>query len=229
MNRVALMFPWILCLAPMWAPAAAENPASVIVFSRGIGGTTCGNGFVVGDATLLITARHVVYPERPGGLHQGDAFVTIFSPYLGDAAEAEVVAQDRGLDVASLRLAWKGHPALQLADEADVVAAERVTLRGFPAALGAVTAGKPQLLDRPSAQECAELDVNAVIVRRSVSASVITASAPPSGGWSGAAMTLGGTSSVVGCYARTQANGSAGVGAAAGNIRRLIELSAAAP
>jgi hypothetical protein len=36
------------------------------------------------------------------------------------------------------------------------------------------------------------------------------------------------SSVVVACYARTQANGSAGVGAAAGEIRRLSERSAAA-
>ena len=229
MKRVALMFLWILCLAPAWAAAAAENSASVIVFSRGIGGTTCGNGFVIGDGTLLITARHVVYPERPGGLHQGDAFVTIFSPYLGDACEAEIVAQDRALDVAILRLTWIGHPALQLADEADVVAAEKVTLKGFAAALGALTAGKPHLLERSTAHESAGLDVNAVVVRAGVSKSVVTASAPAGGGWGGAAMLLNETSTVVvGCYARTQANGTAGVGAAAGEIRRLIEQSAAA-
>ena len=230
MIRFAIILSLVMCAAQAQAAAGAPRAprdevraASVIVFSRSIGQTSCGNGFVTGDGTLLITARHVVYPERLSGLHQGDAFVTVFSPYLGDACEAEVIAQDRALDVVILRVPWSGHPALPLADEAAVVSAEKVELAGYRDLLGAVTAGKPNLLEPPLAAESAALEVNSVVVRQGTTRSVMTTSAPAGGGWSGAAMLLARTSAVGGCYARTGANGSAGVGAAAGAIRQLIE------
>src|SRR4029079_14967618 len=117
-----------------------ESRANVILFSRSIGQTSCGGGFIVGDGTLVVTARHGIYPERLGGLHQGDALVTILSPYLGDACEAEVIAQDRGLDVMILRVPWSGHPALALADETTIVSADKVELSGYRGIVAAVTA-----------------------------------------------------------------------------------------
>jgi Tfp pilus assembly protein PilF len=226
MIRVAIILSLIFCAAQARGAAHEEMRANVIVFSRSIGQTSCGNGFVIGDGTLVVTARHVVYPERPSGLHQGDALVTILSPYLGDACEAEVIAHDRALDVAILRVPWSGHPAVPLADEAAVVSTDKVELAGYPGIIAAVTAGKPQLLEPSLTEEStalAVLDVNSVIVRQAATRSIVTGSAPVGGGWPGAAMLVPGTSSAAGCYARTGANGSAGVGAAAGAIRKLIE------
>src|SRR5438874_11646310 len=78
-----VMGPVIAAVPRAIAPAVAgadvkpqrDTRACVVVFSRSIAGTSCGNGFVIGDGTLIVTARHLVFPQRPGGgLHQGDAF-----------------------------------------------------------------------------------------------------------------------------------------------------------
>jgi hypothetical protein len=88
----------ILCLAPAWATAAG-SPASVIVFSRGIGGTASGNGFIVGDGTLLVTRATRGLSRASGGRASERRVRNDLQPVSGDACEAEVVAQDRALDV----------------------------------------------------------------------------------------------------------------------------------
>ena len=219
--------------APPQPPPPATQPTAdtrplVLVFSRRIGGTSCGNGFVVGDGTLIVTARHVVFPERLTGLHQGDAFVTILSPYLGQPCEADVLAQDRELDLCLLRAPapWKGHPAIQLADDADIVAAESVTLAGFTDALSVLTAAKASLVGAtmPPAQ-VVTLPIDSVTVRKSATRTIVTAQAPPGPSWAGAPLVIGGVDEerVAGCYARTQGDGTAGLATAAMPVRKLIE------
>src|SRR4051794_40695087 len=102
---IAIVALSLLCSASE-ASAPGAN-AMTIVFSRSISGTSCGNGFLIGDGTIVVTARHVIFPLELGGLHQGEAFVTLLSPYLGDACEADVLAQDRELDLIVLRARWK--------------------------------------------------------------------------------------------------------------------------
>jgi tetratricopeptide (TPR) repeat protein len=208
-----------LCAAELRNPEAAIT----LVFSRSIGGTSCGNGFVVGDGTIIVTARHLVFPERLKGLHQGEAMVTVFSPYLGDAAEVDVVAQDAALDLIILRGPWKGHPALELAQEGDVVAAANVEVVGFTDCQAALTAGQPRLLDCIALKRSA-LGVNAITVRQSVSRTILTDTAPPGPGWAGAPIFLGKGPEVAGCFSRTQGDGSMGVGASSGSIRKLLDL-----
>jgi tetratricopeptide (TPR) repeat protein len=212
--------------------AESRNPEAAVtfVFSRNIGGTSCGNGFVVGDGTIIVTARHLVFPQRLKGLHQGESMVTVFSPYLGDAAEVDVVAQDAALDLIILRGPWKGHPALELAEEADLVAAANVEVVGFTDCQAAVTAGQPRLLDSVSLKR-ATLGVNAITVRQSISRTILTNTAPPGPGWAGAPIFLGNIDArkVAGCFSRTQGDGSAGIGTSAGAIRKLIDQSNLSP
>src|SRR5688572_10211566 len=200
---------------------AAQSVA--LVFSRSIDGTSCGNGFLVGDGSLLITARNVVFPRRSSGGHQGETFVTVLSPYLGEAAEAQVVAHDRELDLVLLRVPWRGHPALQIADESSLVAAEKLEVAAFTHDQSAVAGGRPALLASPPKAQRALLDINAVTVRRTATRMIVTSTAPPGPGWAGAPMLLPGSDAVAGCYVRTQADGSAGVAVACGPIARLIE------
>src|SRR5688500_4149169 len=227
---VMLMFATAIGATPA-SPTA--TPSVVMIFSRGIDGTSCGNAFLVGDGTLIVTARSVVFPRRLNGLHEGDAFVTVLSPHLGDVAEAQVLAQDRELDLVLLRgpQRWRGHPALRVAEESELVDAEKLELVGYADALTAVTGGTPGLLVAPPRARQAELDVNAVLVRRSATRSITTLAAPPGPGpgWAGAPMLVTSNTTdktaVAGCYVRTQADGRAGVGAACGAIRRLIDAA----
>jgi len=211
--------------------AAAEQRTTqsvAIIFSRSIDGSSCGNGFFVGDGSLIVTAGYVVFPRRFAGFHQGDVFVTVLSPHRGDVAEAQVVAQDRALDVVLLRVQWRGHPALRIAEESELVAADRLQLNAFTNEQSAVVAGTPALPPpsrppSPPQDQRVMLDINAVMVRQNVTRSILTMAAPPGPGWAGAPMVLPGTDSVGGCYVRAHADGSAGVGVACGAIRRMIE------
>jgi tetratricopeptide (TPR) repeat protein len=220
-----------LSTGPLRAAESDSPEAAVtLVFSRNIGGTSCGNGFVVGDGTIIVTARHLIFPQRLLGLHQGEAMVTVFSPYLGDAAEVDVVAQDAALDLVILRGPWRGHPALELAEEADLVAAASMEVVGFTDCQAAVTAGQPRLLASLSLKR-AMLGVNAITVRQSVSRTILTDTAPPGAGWAGAPILLrdGDTSKAAGCFSRTQGDGLAGIGASSGSIRNLVDRSNTLP
>ena len=197
----------------------------VLIFSRSIDGTACGNGFVVGDGSLIVTSRNVLFPPRFVGLHEGDTFITVLSPYLGQAVEAQILVQDRALDLVLLRGPWKSHPALQIAEEVDLVAADKLQLIALTREQSAVVAGQPSLLTSMATPEPqgVSLDINAVMVRQNATRSIVTKAAPPGPAWAGAPMLLPNTDSVGGCYVRTQADGSAGVGVACGAIRRLID------
>ena len=82
----------------MWGPgfaAAGSSPAGtspeaalVIVTSRSYVGEVGGNGFAMGDGTLVVTCDHLVFEESASGGHRAPMLVTVFSPYLGDACEA---------------------------------------------------------------------------------------------------------------------------------------------
>jgi tetratricopeptide (TPR) repeat protein len=230
---VAIVVLTFTSIAHAGEPSATETPTAsqsvAIVFSRSLDGTSCGNAFFVGDGSLLVTARNVVFPRKSSGFHQGDAFVTVLSAHLGQAAEAQVVAQDRELDVLLLRVPWRGHPALQIAQEAELVAAEKLELLAFTNEQAAVVAGRPALLVAPPQVQRAMLDINAVMVRRNATRTIATVAAPPGPGWAGAPMLLPGGDAVAGCYMRTQADGSAGAGVSCGVIRRLIESANASP
>lgn len=205
-----------------------DSSPLLMVFSRSLSGTSCGNAFGIGDGSLVVTARHVVFPQQLLGQHQGDVFITLFSPYLGEACEADLLAQDRELDVAILRCRWKGHLALQLAEDVDVIAQESVTLAGYTDVVGAVTAAQPRLLANLPPAQVTQLMIDSVTVRRGATRTIVTEKSPAGGGWSGAPMMIAGRREVAGVYCRTQANGAAGVGAASGPIRALIQQSNAA-
>ncbi len=213
---------------PATQPAGVDASPCLLVFSRSLSGTSCGNAFAIGDGSLVVTARHVVFPQQLLGQHQGDVFVTVFSPYLGEACEADLIAQDRELDLAILHCPWKGHPALQLAEDVDVIAQASVTLAGYTDVVGAISAAQPRLLARLPPARVSQLVIDSVTVRRGATRTIVTEKSPAGGGWSGAAMLVPGRLEAAGVYCRTQANGAAGVGAASGPIRALIQQSNAA-
>src|SRR5688572_3291507 len=133
MKRFAL-FALVVVLCASRPANAGATQAVGMIFSRGIDGAASGNGIFMRDGTWMITARSAVFPSRVQGLHVGEVMVTVLSPYLGEAGEAQVVAQDREAGLVLLRVPWKGHPTLQLAAEADVMAAVQVDAVGYAAA-----------------------------------------------------------------------------------------------
>lgn len=106
-----LLYAWPALGAEM-AKTDPENTL-VLVTSSTYLGKKAGNGFVIGDGTLVVTAYHIVFEESEQGQHTMGGLVRVLSPYLGQGREAYIIAADRDLDLAVLKVNWQGHPALR--------------------------------------------------------------------------------------------------------------------
>jgi S1-C subfamily serine protease len=84
-----------------------------------------------GDGSLLATAAHCVDDFAEARQKAILAQPLIFSPYHGDVFEAEILAVDASADLAILCVAWKEHPALPLADDQELQAAQEMLVAGY--------------------------------------------------------------------------------------------------
>ncbi len=186
------------------APTEARpQDALVVIVSRNFVGMGAGNGFVVGDGTLVLTNDHVVVEKSSEGEHRVESFVSVFSPHLGQACDVRVLATDERLDLAVLEVPWKGHPALALADANAITSARSARVLGLPAVvqrMDAWNAGAPSVEEFRADAE--ELPVGFIGARRGdprVVMLVGTGRLRP--GWSGAPMVLPDTGTAIGCFA----------------------------
>ncbi len=178
--------------------------ALVIIVSRTFTGLQTGNGFVVGDGTLVVTCAHMIHEDSPGGKHRMEAFPGVYSPYLGEACDARILAADEELDLAVLEVAWKGHPALSLADANTVLSTRRGRVIGLSATVRRVgnwEAGSPEV--ESFRVDAEERPLAYVGVRRHEPRLVVLDGYGQLGhGWSGAPILLAGTSTVIGCFGK---------------------------
>jgi len=181
--------------------AVQRRDALVLVITRSIMGKLAGNGFAIGDGTLVVTAHHLVFEQSVRGRHEMTGLVSVVSPYLGDGCEAEIVAADQELDLAVLRVPWKGHPALPLADASDILSVERVAVLGMPGVLRSiVTASEEVAADSFSAQT-KSLTIDFVAVRQRTPRFLSLSEVGQLGdGWSGSPMLLPESSVAAGCF-----------------------------
>jgi Flp pilus assembly protein TadD len=197
----------ILCMVAGAVPAAVsaapdDSPGSalVLVISRYFKGQTAGNGFVVGDGTLVVTSDHLVYESSKRGGHRLEGIVTVFSPYLGRAWDARILAADEELDLAVLEVPWRGHPALAVADANAVLEARSARIVGLPAVVKRLedwAAGEPE--DFVTQEE--ELPVDFIAVRARVPRFIMLRGAGQVGhGWSGSPILLPDGSAALGCF-----------------------------
>jgi tetratricopeptide (TPR) repeat protein len=183
--------------APAASPARPSD-ALLIVFNRVPAGRRGGYAVVIGDGTLAVTALHVVRETSEMGRHESDGALTVISPYLGEACNPRVIAEDPEWDAAIIEIPWRGHPAVPLASPEETVAArETLVIRyGWPDADWSATKEE-------------RLPVHSVTIVEGVQARVSTRGygrlAP---GWSGAPMLTPDGSKLIGCFtARETANG----------------------
>lgn len=185
----------------MAAGAQPPESALVVVVSRYFDGQRAGNGFVIGDGTLVVTCDHLVFEQSQQGGHRLQGRVSVFSPYLGQACDARILASDERLDLAVLEVPWKGHPALTLADANAVLDAPSARIVGLPSVV--------QGLDDPNSTNPAprfdaqwqDSPVDSVSVRRRVPQAITLSEAGEVGpGWSGSAIVIPGTAQVLGCF-----------------------------
>ena len=192
----------VCCQAPLLAdtPAAVDD-ALVMVIMRSFGGRNAGNGFVIGDGTLVVTAHHLVFGQSKKGQHIEAGLVSVVSPYVGDGCEARIIAADEELDLAVLKIPWAGHPALKLADEADLISAERLVVTCIPDIVQGIGSGAQEPLPEDLDSRTENLAVDYVAVRRQIPRFILLGETGQLGhGWSGSPMLLPNSAIVAGCF-----------------------------
>lgn len=193
--------------------AVSEEPppeaAVVVVIGRHFTGEAGGNGFVIGDGTLVVTCAHLGFEKSARGGHRAPMLLTVFSPYLGDACEAHMVASDDALDLAVLEIPWQGHPSLSPADANTVTAARACRVIGLGTAMQHTT--EPDFVSEEGETwepDREELPVFFIGVRRGTPQFVELEGIGRLGpGWSGAPMVIPGTSVAIGCFATLDRRG----------------------
>jgi tetratricopeptide (TPR) repeat protein len=201
----------------------------VLVIMRSFMGRRAGNGFVIGDGTLVVTAHHLVIEESEKGLHEMNGLVFVASPYLGDACEAKIVTADKELDLAVLEIPWKGHPALRLVDDPGLLSAERLVVTGIPETIRSIgpSAHEPPLESLDGQTE--DLAVDFIAVRRQIPRFISLSGIGQLGdGWSGSPMLLPDSALAAGCFTALYTERGeriGGRGPAVTQVRRLLKQS----
>ena len=123
-----------------WAAVQTQpQDAVVLVTSHWREMHLSSHGLVVGDGSLVVAFYPAVFDELPSGRQHLAKRVTVASPCWGDVVDTEIVASDAGQHLALLQVPWRGHPALRLADDQRIAAADRVVLVGMPTVLEALS------------------------------------------------------------------------------------------
>jgi tetratricopeptide (TPR) repeat protein len=183
--------------------ATTPEDCLVLVTSSTPFGKFAGNGFVIGDGSLAITAHHIVYEESKLGRHRMPGLVTVLSPYLGEVCSVEILAADEQLNVAIVKLPWRGHPAIKIADSNSVPLAERVEIIGMPETLSAIGTDANEPISDGASVQHKTLPIDYVGVRRAVPRLISLLGGDQLGDkWSGSPMLLPETSDAVGCFVR---------------------------
>ena len=190
-------------------------------------GKRAGNAFVIGDGTLVVTAHHLVFEESEQGEHQMPGLVRLFSPYLGDDCEGEIVAADKELDLAVLKASWRGHPALQLADDNSIVSAERLEIIGMPTVIHSLGPDSSEPFPESLTFQREVLPVDFVAVRQQIPRFILLRGIGQLGkGWSGSPMLLPGSCKAAGCFVRlhgtTGQKATSAEGPAISQVKRLV-------
>jgi tetratricopeptide (TPR) repeat protein len=139
--------------------------ALVLVTSQGQGEYVVSHGVVVGDGSLVVVGDRVAFDTPAGRRRYLARCITVASPYLGDVADAEVVACDTRASLAVLRVPWRGHPALEPADDQSILGAERMVLMGMPGVVEALLGKAPPQADPSSSLKEETCNVDYVAVR----------------------------------------------------------------
>ena len=201
-SVLAAAFLMLCYQAPLLADASpAVNDALVMVIMRSFVGRGAGNGFVIGDGTLVVTAHHLVFGQSKQGRHSEAGLVSVVSPYIGDGCEATIVAADEELDLAVLKIPWTGHPALKLAGEADLMSAEQLVVTGIPDIVQGIGSGAQEPLPKDLDSRTENLAIDYVAVRRQIPRFISLGETGQLGhGWSGSPMLLPDSVVVAGCF-----------------------------
>lgn len=164
---VGTLFVSLACAELARARTVPTQPqdAVVLVCSEWRGARTYSHGLVVGDGSLVVALYQAVFSELSGGRHRLTKRVTAASPAWGDIADAEIVASDAERQLTLLQVPWRGHPALKLADDQVIVAADRMTMAGMVGVIDALSGKSHDGTDATALLQEAAAGVEYVAVR----------------------------------------------------------------
>ena len=232
-----LIFPAVLVLGCLGGVIEAEaagqvgpQDSLVITLTQTPGAVLVGNGFVIGDGSLVVTNYHLAFEISARGEHRMAGSVVVLSPYLGDACEAEIVAADKMLDLAVLSVPWKGHPALTLADDKYVLLADRVRVMSLYDMIRAAGPERSEPLRKPMGAQTQDCTVEFVAVRKGTPTFLaLTGTEKLAVGWSGSPVLLGDKPEVAAIISQLTVKGPsvdtsvlAARGTAAAQVRQLL-------
>ncbi len=124
------------------AIAAAELPSVVSIAATGSSVSGSGSGFVIRSDGYILTNNHVV------AIAKGGKIEVVFND--GTRVDGEVVGTNPEYDIAVVKVAKKGLPAMGIGNSDDVAVGDVAIAIGAPLGLdGTVTAGIISALDRP--------------------------------------------------------------------------------
>jgi len=128
--------------ASISAIAAAELPSVVSIVATGANSAGSGSGFVIRSDGYILTNNHVVAIAKGGKLE------VVFND--GTRIKGDVVGTNPEYDIAVVKVAKKGLPAMLIGNSDDVSVGDMAIAIGAPLGLdGTVTAGIISALDRP--------------------------------------------------------------------------------
>lgn len=197
----------VLC-HPVFIPAEETvkidpEDSIVLVISNPLSETRMGNGFVIGDGTLVVTAHHLAFEESEQGEHQMAGLIKVFSPYLGDECDGEIIAADKKLDLAIVKTSWLGHPALRLVSNEAIKDLDDVEVIAMPVVIRSFASDVNEPFEKGLDFQHEVLPINFVAVRQQIPQFISLSGVGKLGsGWSGSPMLLPGTSKTVGCFVR---------------------------
>ena len=128
--------------ASIAAIAEAELPSVVSIAATGAQSAGSGSGFVIRSDGYILTNNHVV------AIAEGGRIEVVFND--GTRVKGEVVGTNPEYDIAVVKVAKKGLPAMLIGNSDDVKVGDMAIAIGAPLGLdGTVTAGIISALDRP--------------------------------------------------------------------------------
>jgi len=89
-------------------------------------------GFVLEGSSLVVTDNHCIDDFVDNATEAILVKPLVVSSFLGDLAEAEIVARDPWADLAILRIPWEGHPGLELASKEEIERATGLFAASYP-------------------------------------------------------------------------------------------------
>jgi hypothetical protein len=178
MNIIALSLTGLMsCVSAITPSLALQSmcmPEDSLVLVEGHSPDHVGYsyGVVTGDGSYVLCSSLIVQEASLEGQHKMWRLIYVNSPFLGASVEAKVVLCDIERGLALVRVPWKGHPVLPMAESHHILDANEVLLLGMPELIGALAGDGDSVPDASALFSRCRLPVDYVALRQGVPQSV---------------------------------------------------------